>query len=222
MSEESRSRIGDLIFVPALITLAVTLIRLAGELMQWSPALFSAEAGGGGALVGISWLPFVFGPWFAIRLVAAGDWHGSLGRALGWTLLGLAIVPASGLLAALAGMDQQSLGVLIVFAVAAVVAVPVAMRGWPALGRTLLAYAFAARVPVVLVMLVAILGDWGTHYDVPPPDFPAMGPWARWMWIGLVPQMTIWIAYTVVVGSLFGGVAAAIAAKRRRGAAPAG
>jgi len=122
----------------------------------------------------------------------------------------------SGALSALAGMDQQSLGVLVVFVVASIVAVPVAMRGWPALARTLLAYAFAARVPVALVMLVAILGDWGTHYDVPPPELPAMGPWARWMWIGLLPQMTIWIAYTVVIGSLLGGIAAAIAGRGRR------
>src|SRR5881409_1708216 len=42
-----------LVRVPALITLGVTLLRLIGELQGWSPALFSRQAGGGGALVGI-------------------------------------------------------------------------------------------------------------------------------------------------------------------------
>ena len=49
---------------------------------------------------------------------------------------------------------------------------------------TLLAYAFAARVPVALVMLVAMLGNWGTHYDVAPPGFPEMGVFSKWLMIG--------------------------------------
>ena len=58
-------------------------------------------------------------------------------------------------------------------------------------------------------MLAAILGDWGTHYDVPPPgDFPAMSPLAKWFFIGAVPQLTVWILFTVVIGSLSGGIAA--------------
>ena len=66
-------------------------------------------------------------------------------------------------------------------------------------------------------MLVAMLGNWGTHYDVPPPDFPAMSTLAKWVTIGLAPQLTIWIWYTVVFGALFGIVAAAVA--RRQGPA---
>ena len=44
-----------LIMVPAVITLAVTLLRLVGELQHWSPRFFSREAGGAFALVGIVW-----------------------------------------------------------------------------------------------------------------------------------------------------------------------
>ena len=54
--------------MPAVITLAVTLLRLVGELQGWSPLLFNREAGGGGALVGISWLVPVFGAWFGWKL----------------------------------------------------------------------------------------------------------------------------------------------------------
>jgi hypothetical protein len=79
--------------------------------------------------------------------------------------------------------------------------------------KTILAYAFAARIPVVLVMLVAILGDWGTHYDVLPPGAPAMTSLVKWFVIGVVPQMTFWIAFTVLVGNLFGSVAVALVGK---------
>jgi hypothetical protein len=71
-------------------------------------------------------------------------------------------------------------------------------------------------------MLVAILGDWGTHYDVPPPDFPeGMGKLAKWVAIGVVPQLTIWIGFTAIVGGLFAGIAAAIASRRGAPAARA-
>ena len=106
-----------------------------------------------------------------------------------------------------------------VYVVGSIVGLVVGLRAWPALGRTLLAYAFAARVPVVLVMLAAILGNWGTHYDVPPsPEFPAMAPLAKWFAIGVLPQMTIWIWFTVAVGSLVGIVAGAIASRGRASA----
>ena len=41
MSQDTSPRPGQLVLVPALITLAVTLLRLVGELQGWSPRLFS-------------------------------------------------------------------------------------------------------------------------------------------------------------------------------------
>ncbi len=70
MSQETSP--GKLILVPAVITLAITLLRLVGELQGWSPGLFSRAAGGGGALVGISWLVPIFGAWFGWKLAKAG------------------------------------------------------------------------------------------------------------------------------------------------------
>lgn len=212
MSQETGVR--KLILVPAAITLGVTLLRLVGELLHWSPALFSREAGGGGAIVGIAWLVPVFGAWFGWTLARAGSRPGSPWRALGLVVLAFALIPAAGYLATLAGIPQQSLTMLWVYVAASIVSVWVSMQAWPALGRTLLGYGLAARVPVVIVMLVAMLGNWGTHYDVPPPDFPAMSTLAKWFTIGLVPQLTIWMAFTVVVGALFGIVAAAVAGRR--------
>ncbi len=104
-------------------------------------------------------------------------------------------------------------------AVGSVLALFVLSKGWPELFKTLVAYAFAARIPVVLVMLFAIFGNWGTHYDAPAPGVPAMAPFVKWIVIGVVPQMTFWIAFTALVGNLFGSVAVALTGKGAKQAA---
>jgi len=197
-----------LILVPALITLGVTLLRLTGELLGWSPALFGREAGGGMSIVGIVWLVPVFGIYFAVKLIRTGHGPAGVGRALGLAFLALLILPASGFLGTALGFPQGGRRFLLLFAVASVAAVFVGLRAWPTLGRVLLAYGVAARVPVAAVMLVAIAAGWGTHYEKGPPGFPEMATLAKWFWIGLLPQLTVWIAFTVVIGTLFGGLAA--------------
>ena len=210
-----RPSIRTLVVVPALITLAVTLLRLTGELQGWSPRLFSREAGGGGALVGISWLVPVFGAWFGWKLASSGERPARAWRALGLTVLALAVLPVSGFVAAKLGVAGTSLAALAIFAVVSVAALLLALRAWPALGRALLAYGLAARIPVVLVMLAAILGNWGTHYDVMPPGTPEMSGLYKWLMIGLLPQMTVWQWFTVAIGGLFGIAAGAIAGRGR-------
>ena len=88
----------------------------------------------------------------------------------------------------------------------------VLQRGaWPSLFRALLAYGFAARIPVTIIMFFAIRGAWGTHYDGPPPGFPEGVPWfTKFLLIGAMPQLIVWIAFTVVVGTLFAGIAVAV------------
>jgi hypothetical protein len=201
-----------LILWPAVITLAVTLIRLAGELQGWSKTFFNPEPGGGGALVGISWLPFVFGGYFAWKLARAGKGTNRPWKAAGMAILSIAVIAAVGF--AMSALKVAEVIQIAIFAVASVAMTFLCMKGWPALGRTLLEYALAARIPVATLMLVAIFRNWGTHYDVLPPNPSAQlaqaGPLYRWFWIGLLPQMTIWIAYTVVVGMLVGGVVTAL------------
>ena len=121
MSDAHPVRPGQLILVPALITLAVTALRLVGELQGWSPLLFSKEAGGGGALVGISWLVVVFGAWFGWRLARAGQGPGAIGRALGLTILAFALLPDLGFAATALGMSQQSLSTFAVYVVGSIV-----------------------------------------------------------------------------------------------------
>jgi hypothetical protein len=204
----------NLILVPAVITLAVTLLRLTGELLHWSPKLFNPAAGGGGALVGIAWLVPVFGAWFGWKLARAGERPASVGKAIGFAVLGFAIMPALGFLAIkLFGLPQQGLSTFAVFIVLALIGAFLAYRAWPGLGKTLFAYALAARIPVIIVMLVAMLGNWGTHYDVAPPDFPAMGAIQKWLMIGVLPQLTIWIWFTIALGAIAGSIAAAVAGR---------
>ena len=216
MSVDAAS-IRKLVFWPAVITFAITLLRLVGELLNWSPALFNRQAGGGGALVGISWLPPVFGILFAIQLVRMGHGPASGGRAVRRALFGVvaavAIIAVARMLK-LVGDGQFSLGGLLIFTAAIAVGAAVAWSGWPDLGRTLLVYAFAARIPVAIVMLVAMLANWGTHYDVAPPNFPEMGVFTKWLYIGALPQFTTWIAVTVLLGALFGSIAGAIVSRK--------
>lgn len=154
--------------------------------MNWSQLFFTRSAGGGRAIVGIVWLVPVFGVYFAIQLVAAGRGPASKGRAILITLAALLLIPATGRLTA--GLQLGPVAMIMTFAVAWLVALWVAYQAWPALGATLIAYGLAARIPVALVMLVAIFKNWGTHYELGPPNLPPMGPLAKWIVIGLVPQ----------------------------------
>ena len=102
---QNASRIGKLILVPAVITLAVTLLRLVGELQGWSPALFNrGDKPFSPSLVGIVWLVPVFGAWFGWKLIRAGSGPGSLGRAFGVTFAALAVMPLAAFLAPKAGI----------------------------------------------------------------------------------------------------------------------
>jgi hypothetical protein len=203
-----------LVMVPALIALGVTLLRLAGELLGWSSRLFSREAGGLGAVVGIIWLAPAAGVYFAWRLVKMGAGPPSPRRAMVHALAGVGVFVAFGLVAVLVWPPYR---VQVMAAAATALAiVSLQLRGWPTLCRTLLLYGVASRVPVVLVMLLAIYGSWGTHYDAFPPGFPLVDPLEKWLWGGLVVQMTLWVGNTVLLGAACGSVTAALLLKRRR------
>jgi len=207
----------SLLVMPALVTLAVTLLRLTGELRGWSPTFFARDAGGAAAIVGIVWLVPIFGIYFAWKLARSGPAPGA-GRVVGHALLAFSLVVASALIAVRVFKLDQNAQFLVVF-LACGVATWVAYRGWPVLGRTLLAYGVAARVPVMVVMLVAIFANWGTHYDVPPPDFPEMGALRKWFFIGFLPQAFLWIPFTVFAGALCGGIALLFAGRARQSVA---
>jgi hypothetical protein len=199
---------------PAAVTLVVTVLRLTGELLDWTPALFNRSVGGGDALVGIIWLAPVFGAYFGYRLTSQAPAPGTLGRVLGWDLTALAVLAS--FLALGFSRPTASASQFLAIGVGSWAATAVAWRGWPLLVATLLRYGLLARLPVIIVILLGILGDWKTHYDTPPPGLPEMGTFARWVAIGVIPQLTLWMAVTVVLGLLVAVPAAALA----RGGSP--
>jgi len=213
MAEGNSPSLGRLVLVPGLITLGVTVLRLVGELQHWSNLLFSPAAGGGMAIVGIVWLAPVFGIYFALKLAGAGARPAGLGKATAFAFLGLVLMVGAVTLFALSKFASAPMlaGGSILF----LAAILVPLTGWPQLTKALIAYGYFARVPVAVVMYFALRGNWGTHYDGPPPGLPEMGFWAKYLVIGLIPQLLLWVAFTVIVGSLLGIAAVAIT---RRGA----
>lgn len=182
--------------------------------MNWSPSLFNRTVGGGAALVGIIWLVPIFGSYLAVRLAAADLRPRNLGRALGTNVVSFAVL--AGFLAVGFSRPTASVPQFLAIGAGSWAAIAIAWRGWPALVAALVRYGLLARVPVAMVVLFGIVGDWKTHYDSPPPGLPTMGTLGRWIATGVIPQLTLWMAVTVVLGMLCGIVAVAIAASRSR------
>jgi hypothetical protein len=222
MEEKKSISITSLICVPALITLVITVLRLVGELEQWPKPWFSAAMGGGFAIVGISWLPIIFGPYFAWKLAGAGERPSSIGKAIGFALGGLVVLVLG---VVLEGATARHLSILtVVAALVLLVAAFIPGIGWRSLGNTLIAYAFAARIPVLIVMFLAMRANggqgWKTHYDVVPDTFAQASFAKKFFYTAILPQMTWWIGWTVVAGSILGVIVVAIA-RRGKQAAPA-
>ncbi len=218
-SSQPNLRITRLILVPALVTLAITLLRLIGELMHGPGVLFSRGEGGGAAIIGITWLPFIFGPYFAVKLYDRDQKPSSFGKTIGYALLGFLVLGCGSLLAftSTASFTMRAvLGLVLIVAAAALQFVP-----WRALAKTLVAYAYAARVPVAIVMFFAMRGSWGTHYDAVPPQFATLAFWPKFLYLAIAPQLAMWIAYTMTIGALFGGIYAAVVRRKKAEAAPA-
>ena len=195
--------------VPALITLLVTILRLVGELLGWSESLFGRSAGGSASLIGIVWLVPIFGIYFGWKLVKSGRIPTDTKRAIGLLFLILLVLTAEAVQTNAGGLPVQA--TLLLTAIYSIAAIYFSFYTWPDLAKVLFAYGLAARIPVVVVMLIAIYANWGTHYDVAPPNFPeTIGPFLKWVLIGLLPQMTAWIAFTLILGGIFGTVTAAL------------
>jgi hypothetical protein len=207
--------VASLIAIPALISLAVTALRLAGELQHWSPRWFSSETGGVAPsgmswLIGITWLALPFGAYFGFRLAAAGQGPESLRRAflcvgaamvllIAWIL---EVIPAPNV-----GFPRVLIFIWLVMVIAAIIQ----LAGWPRLFKVLLAYGLVSRIPVAIIMFLAMRGNWGTHYD-----YVGMGPQfqmsllPRYLWLAFFPQLVFWVAYTIVMGSLAGVITSGV------------
>jgi hypothetical protein len=208
--------VARMVFVPSLVTLAVTIVRLVGESERWSRLLFNPDAGGPLAIVGIVWLAPIFGIVFALELSREEGSPTRLGRAwlaiaAGVVLAVFGVFGAAALHLPVPAVEALGFGLLIV-------ATLIVLSVWRRLFLVLLAYGLAARVPVAILMYFAMRGRWGTHYDALPPGAADSGFWMNYLVYALVPQLVMWVAFTIVAGALAGIPAAAFA--RRRAVVP--
>jgi hypothetical protein len=175
------------LFLAAALTLLATIVRLI--------------AGGGGALLGIGWLIPVFGFWFGRRLRAVGcapaDRRGPL-HLLAAGGLGVVVVFV------LAKLVLPVTVATFVFVALALPALTVlAFRAWPELANVLLVYALAARLPILVITVVAVRAAWGTHYEQLAPGAPAMGDNER-ITVLCLAQLCLWVPLTILIGGLAG------------------
>jgi hypothetical protein len=201
----------QLILIPGIITLAVTLLRLLGELQHWSRVLFNPEAGGPWSIIGITWLAPIFGIYFAARLSSDGQGPTSALRANGRAIFAVVVIIVLAYLGSVEHIQRSFRGRLIYIWLVMTIAALLTLPGWPALFKAMVAYGYAARIPVAVLMFFAIRGKWGTHYDALPPDMPpGYGLWGRYCLLGFFPQLVFWVGYTVVSGMLLGSITAAV------------
>lgn len=209
-----------MVLVPTVITLMVTILRLVGELQGWDPTLFSTEAGGGRALVGIVWLVPLFGFWFGWRLQRSGGGPRP-GRVAVTYLVAIAVLAGGGFLLHQAEMvvfpgedtGSEFRGMPYLLALMAVGTV-IAFMAWGRLTLTLLVYGFLARIPVVVVTYFDVMQGWGTHYGALPPAVTSVEGMELFVALS-TPQLTVWpLAFTPIVGGLMGCLGAKLAGRR--------
>jgi hypothetical protein len=203
---------------PFAISVVVTLLRLAGELTHVSERWFQRSTGGilpsgVGWLLGISWLPVIFGPYFLRRLRETSV-RAPARRVFLFAVVGAVFV----LLSSRFVLPRLPLPfpriLLLVWTVMASGAALQAM-GWLPLFRVLLAYGLASRCVVTLVMLLAMTSNWGTHYDYfgMPAEFQ-MPLVPRFLWLAFFPQLVFWVGDTVILGSLSAGLYGVLSGQR--------
>jgi hypothetical protein len=201
LPETPRSSITGMVIAAGAVTLAVTLVRLAGELQGWDPAWFGRDAGGQGAVLGIVWLVPVFGFLVGRRLARIGRASPVPVRAL--ALLALAVAALLGgagyVSSSLQGEELRT--AVRYLAIGAPLLVLAAIWIWPAGVLANLAYGVLARAPVVVVQYVSIARAWGTHYEKVHPALPPMTADERAFGLMLA-QATLWVPFTALVGAL--------------------
>jgi hypothetical protein len=218
-SASTRLSLSQLVRIPVLISIGVTVLRAVGELNHWSEKWFSTATGGFvpegmSWLFGITWLAFPFGVYFGWKFVRSGQGPISLTSALSMVVLGVAIMLSGRWI-----IQQIPLGFpAILLPIWGLMATAGALQyfGWPDLFRALLLYGLGSRAATVLVYFVAMLNNWGTHYDYTgmPAQFQ-MSFLPRFLWLAFFPQLIFRVAFTVALGSVGGAITAAVLRARK-------
>lgn len=211
MTDAYKPRAMGLMWVATFVTLAVTLVRLLGELQGWDPRWFGSSGSVPGGLFGIVWLVPIFGFLFGRRLAQAGSsppfLSGFFVPMFAWLLL----LGTSGLILTTFEGEELREKLRYVLLGGPVLAL-LGVIAWPRAFCINLAYAVLARSPVVVVQFLDVKNGWQTHYGKFPARLPAMAADERLWLLGLT-QCSFWLPFTVLLG---GGFAALGAATVRR------
>ncbi|MCK5943622.1 MAG: hypothetical protein KAI24_16685, partial [Planctomycetes bacterium] len=213
----------SLVLIPAVLTLIVTVVRLVGELQGWSPLWFANDAPGAKdsnpGLVGIGWLIPVFGFWFGLRLRRVKGLPPHAGKAaLAFVIAAVVLIGGFALFTALGivtvpSEEQTAEPTGLAYAVGLVAAsVLIMLVGAGRLAVTLLIYAVLARLPVIAVTWLAVANGWDTHH-VKLPVGTVLPEGVDKVTFLAVPQLTFWIALTMIFGGLCGCAGAALMRK---------
>jgi hypothetical protein len=195
-----------LIAIPTVLTLGVNIARLWLEVN----GTINSESGGGGALLGISWLMFLFGAWFAFRLRRLGSAPRVAKSFLLPLIAAVAFMGAAAMTFASSPegadvpMDEMRSAVSLLAAVCCGGAL-LCFVAWPKLSWTLLLYAIPARLTVLALTWLAKDQGWDTHYT----KFGQQGQQTDLqgtMTGASIAQLGIWVPLTVILGSLTGCV----------------
>lgn len=201
-----------LVLWPVLLTLVVNVLRLVLQVQ----GVVGTGSGGGGALVGITWLIFLFGGVLGWRIART---HPPRWRpAWLWTLLALIAILVTVILgfSGIDRVDQSEEGfqklrqtVLIGCGVAILMALFCAAV-WPRLAGAMLLYALPTRATVLVLTWLAKSNQWDTHYTKFGPSGIERESMSETLVSAGAAQFGFWVPFTVVGGCLAGAVAGAL------------
>jgi len=197
-----------LILWPSIVTALVSLARLIGEQTGWA----TTASGGQGFWLGITWLPFLFGPLFAIVVARSGSrprftplWPIALLAVLAmaatimWQFGPLIDAPQDD-----ATFERVRGGVIVIISVTAPLALLLAWL-WPRLAFVLLCYALPARLFVLALTWFAKCMEYDSHYTkFGPPGIERDMP--STMLSATVAQLGFWVPFTIVAGFVSGSL----------------
>lgn len=207
MADGSHGRVLPLLLVAGLLTAAISVVRVVGEIEGWDSRWFGAEAGGALSPFGIVWLVPVFGFVFGRRLAHAGR----------PPFVASFFVPGFGLVALLGagvylftqfegGELRNWLGYFVYLGPALAL---LALFAWPRAFFANLGYGLLARLPVVVIQWLDIKNGWQTHYGKVHPKLPANLTADDRLWLLTIAQGAMWVPFTVLLGGAFAALGAA-------------
>ena len=164
----------------------------------------------GVSLVGVGWLMPIFGFVFGWILTGRGYAPDRPGLAIILHLIGL-VGLVFGVIAVAQNVDYPI--DLAGIAVVGLVVLLIAWRGWRELIRYTLLYGVAVRLAVIAVTAIAFPAEWGTHFEKVQEEFADAPAQERFLRL-VAAQVLFWIPGTVLVGGVFGGVAAMVRGRR--------